>query len=314
MTEEIEQDSVSVGYRLRIERERQALSRDEVAAKLHLSVSQVEAIEEDDYSGLPALTFVRGFVRNYAKLLHLDSENLLALMPQSPWTQQGRISVPGERIFFRDNTPFPSTRRRNWHERILQLLLLIAFVVVFILIFFHSEVVKLLTQGAHPVPLGEKKIKVVRPVMSQVEKTPVTVHPSKLTGVASGSRSIMQGGMATTASSAASPVKSIVSPLSSGSKSNQDNQLSSSNVVNQEMGAGPIKLIFNNASWVQVTDSTGKSLVSGLNPPHTQLVVQGVPPYHVVIGNAPGVELVYNGKPVDLGPYTHSKTARLNLE
>ena len=301
---EIEQESVSVGHKLRLERERQGMSVDDVAAKLHLSAGQIEAIEDGDYSSLPAMTFVRGFVRNYVKLLNLESENLLESMPQVSQADQSRISVPGERISFRENIPFPSTRRRDWHEKMLQALLLVAFMIVLVLIFFHAEVVRILTHGDHPVPLGDKTEQV-----SGASGVNVQI-PHKLNSIPQGVNSKpntqpLMAKIATTASIQPRPIQqnNIVTVPAQVSVPPDANSIN-----------GQIVLIFNATSWVQVTDSTGKSLMSGLNTPHTKLMLHGVPPYHVVIGNAPEVELVYNGKPVDLGPYTHSKIARLNLE
>ncbi|MDE3021896.1 MAG: DUF4115 domain-containing protein [Pseudomonadota bacterium] len=327
---EFEQESVSVGQKLRLERQRQGMSIEATASKLHLSVGQVEAIEADDYSSLPAMMFVRGFIRNYAKLLHLESEGLLACLPQVPVLDQSRISVPGERIFFRDNVPFPSTRRRDWHEKMLQVLLVVAFAIVLILIFFHVEVVRMLTHGAHPVPLGEKK-----------ESVGVLSHPgfqasaqsrpvAEVTSPGSQSLGSATDSNSHSAAQAASPnlqptgipvnTENGITPKSASktSISQKTNPVSVSDGISvppaNNAARGQIVLVFNASSWVQVTDSSGKSLESGLNQPHTKLVLHGEPPYHVVIGNAPEVELVYNGKPVDLGPFTHSNIARLNLE
>ena len=55
------------GQLLAAERERQGLSRADIAQRLHMSASQVEALETGDYARLPRGTFLRGFVRNYAK-------------------------------------------------------------------------------------------------------------------------------------------------------------------------------------------------------------------------------------------------------
>ena len=41
----------------------------------------MRALEEDDYTHLPGRTFVRGFVRNYARLVRLDPEKVLGALP-----------------------------------------------------------------------------------------------------------------------------------------------------------------------------------------------------------------------------------------
>jgi cytoskeleton protein RodZ len=53
-------------------------SLQDVAQALKLSLLQVGAIEESKFDVLPGPTFVRGFVRNYARLMDLDPAPLLA--------------------------------------------------------------------------------------------------------------------------------------------------------------------------------------------------------------------------------------------
>ena len=71
----------SVGAALRAAREAAGLSADAVAQQLKLHPRQVRAIEEDDYGRLPGRTFVRGFVRNYARLVNLDADAIVAALP-----------------------------------------------------------------------------------------------------------------------------------------------------------------------------------------------------------------------------------------
>jgi cytoskeleton protein RodZ len=62
-------------------REAAGLSVQDVALQLRLAPRQVTAIERDDFASLPGRTFVRGFVRNYARLLKLDVDAILAALP-----------------------------------------------------------------------------------------------------------------------------------------------------------------------------------------------------------------------------------------
>src|SRR5215468_7626654 len=71
------------GARLRAAREAAGMSLDQVAQQLKLAPRQVKALEEEDFAHLPGRTFTRGFMRNYARLLNLDPEDLLALMPDA---------------------------------------------------------------------------------------------------------------------------------------------------------------------------------------------------------------------------------------
>jgi len=57
------------GHLLRSAREAAGMSVRDVSAQLRLDERTIAALESDDFSGLPAPTFVRGYLRGYARLL-----------------------------------------------------------------------------------------------------------------------------------------------------------------------------------------------------------------------------------------------------
>ena len=71
-------DPVGLGARLSTARAAHGLSLGDVARQLKLSVRQVEALERDDYDVFASQVFVRGFLRNYAKLLRIDLDSQIA--------------------------------------------------------------------------------------------------------------------------------------------------------------------------------------------------------------------------------------------
>ncbi len=62
------------GTRMRAAREAAGLDVAGMAGRLRLSQAQVMALEADDLAALPPATFVRGFVRNYARALGLPGD------------------------------------------------------------------------------------------------------------------------------------------------------------------------------------------------------------------------------------------------
>jgi len=66
-------------------------------------------------------------------------------------------------------------------------------------------------------------------------------------------------------------------------------------------------------SWVEIKDAADRMLVSSLNPPGSERVVRGRPPYTLVIGNASNVRITYDDKPIDLAPHTRQDVARFTL-
>ena len=104
MTEEVLQEAVepiqaepTVGEQLRLAREAKQWSPLDVAQALKLKPRQVEALESGDWGKLPGQTFVRGFVRNYARLVGLDAERLTSLLVAAQTPEAQNIALPPSR-------------------------------------------------------------------------------------------------------------------------------------------------------------------------------------------------------------------------
>lgn len=72
----------STGAILEANRIKQNWSIQQISEQLKLSQAQIIALEANQYHLLPALVIVRGFVRAYAKLLKIDADSLIALLPK----------------------------------------------------------------------------------------------------------------------------------------------------------------------------------------------------------------------------------------
>lgn len=77
-----------------------------------------------------------------------------------------------------------------------------------------------------------------------------------------------------------------------------------------------LRLVFDKESWAEIKDQSGKVLARQVNAPGSELRVEGVAPYTMVIGHASAVHLFYGEKPVDLSSYVNagSDVARVTLE
>ncbi len=73
-----EERKKSLGEFLKTERERRGLTIEQTSSATKIGLKILKQLEADQYADLPALPFVRGFVRNYGKFLGLDGEKLLA--------------------------------------------------------------------------------------------------------------------------------------------------------------------------------------------------------------------------------------------
>lgn len=68
---------LSLGQRLRAERERQGITLDDVMLDTRMPSQHIESIEKDQYDKLPSEGYLKGYIRNYSRYLKLDPDEML---------------------------------------------------------------------------------------------------------------------------------------------------------------------------------------------------------------------------------------------
>jgi cytoskeleton protein RodZ len=322
---------VAPGALLREARERQGLSLADVARHLKLSLRQVDAIEKDNFAALPGPVFVRGFMRNYARLVALDAAVLVAaaeatpgfpLPPASATIQtvaQPVVSSTGNAR--RDG---PRGKRAWWPVTAVLIVAAIA------LMYFrgHEPAVEpapnevslgiesLDTELPRPEPVGGSAdsggaLPVVPP---EATSTPPGSGPSAVPAPASSTT----GAASTPVAPAAVPGASADIAQTTTSSTRGDPTAAGESFASASVGggagSGEVRLNFARDAWVEVKDATGSIVFSQLNTAGSERIVRGQPPFQLVVGNASGVTVTYNAREVDLAPHTRTDVARITLE
>jgi len=289
------------GAQLLAERRAQGLSLGDVARQLKLSVRQVEALERDEYSAFPGPVFVRGFLRNYAKLLGLDPEGLVA---------QTGISVPETNISapltgLTVPVPLPKSptgrRSRSGLAPVFGVIVLIALVVAAIYEGFRRAQPPTVQSVSLPAPSPDT------PRQPGGSADDVGAAPAPEQAV-EGSEAPAAVDTSAGSSSAAPPVSAPMTGASATAR-----PAAEATTAAPSRSEAEIRMTFDGESWVEVTDSGGTVLLSQLNAAGTERTVTGEPPLTVVIGNAHAVRMTYRGKPVDLAAHTRVDVARVTL-
>lgn len=273
----------SVGERLRTAREARRMNATEVAQMLKLSVRQIDALERDDWASLPGTTISRGFIRNYARLLGLDADELMRQLDEID-----RPAAPDLGLLAATNSPLPRSggvERRDWIVMLAGLLVVGLAVLAYWLLppdYWQSKLTEW-AMGANTTP---------PPVAAGSEPAPAPLSDQPApAGAASASD---PGATANAVPPVAPPAPSVASlPLV------------------QDAG---LKLIFARPSWVEIRDRSGQVVFSQLNAAGSERDIEGQPPFALVIGNASGVTVQYRGKNVELTQRSKDDVARLNLE
>lgn len=261
------------------------LSVAEVAQQLKLSASQVDALEADAYERLPGPVFVRGFVRNYARLLELDADALVQAVDLPHAAVSASAAVPVSR-----EIPFPQHHPTRWWPYALGLTLLVGVVVLFELFF-----------SAPPTMM-------VSAVSPQAEVVPVAAMPAQPAAVAAEPAQPAPVLPEAAATSTAPMPESATQPQPTAA------QVPAQSEQQQSGATAELHFVFETSSWVEVRDRNNRILLSQLNPAGTEQHVQGRLPLSLVVGNARGVSMTRNGQPFDLAPHTRVEVARFTLE
>ena len=259
--------SGSVGHVLRAAREAQGLTVEGAALRLRLMHRQIEAMETDAFDSLGQPVFARGFVRNYARLLGLSPEPLLAEMQGAP-----EISEPV--------TPIEPLPRTSWLLSPWMILLLLGIVLVLALpvgmyLWLNSE--------------AEEPVRQVAPV-KPAQSVPAAVAPSPVPELKA--------------------VPAVVPEIASDATPAED----SPPAPVPAAGTGTLRFESAEDAWVEVKDASGRVLLHQLNPAGSEMDIAGQPPFELVVGNAGQVRMTYNGRVVDLKPFTEVTVARFTLE
>ena len=102
-------DLVAIGEQLKEAREAKNLSLEDIAQRTKLRKDQVKAIEEGNFSNLPPMAYVKGFVKLYSKAVGLDINHTAAatvdtITPQTPSRRQpmkrSSVSIDFSKIIF----------------------------------------------------------------------------------------------------------------------------------------------------------------------------------------------------------------------
>jgi cytoskeleton protein RodZ len=297
----------SPGAQLIAERRAQGLSLGDVARRLKLSVRQVEALERDEYAAFPGPVFVRGFLRNYAKLLQLEPEALVAqaAIAQAPATAPlpATASVPATPVPLRE----PRAHRRS-RFGFGTLALAAVLVILAIAAVYDARNKPAPVSLAPPSVPGVAQAPGAQHADSSPPASPGAGALPAPTPAASEAKNDAVG--ATDAGAAGESAAAGAAPTGAVGAANAPGAAP----VQLPGNAADVRLTFDDESWVEIKDATGAVIFSRLNSPGSEQAVSGKPPLELVIGNAQSVRLIYRGEPIDLAPHTRVDVARVRLE
>ncbi|MCL6358478.1 cytoskeleton protein RodZ [Pectobacterium polaris] len=314
------------GERLREARERLGLTQQTIAERLCLKITTVRDIEDGTTPADLAPTFLRGYIRSYAKLVHLPEDELLPIVDKQAIPKT--ISVSPMQSFSLKKS---RKKRDGW-------LMTITWLVVLVVLGLtgawwwqnhqaqqaeinsmvdHASSMQAQTEG-QSVPLMDNSAaqETATPDSAVAPSTPVdlsaTVAATPSTPASSTTApSAAPSSQSPSHANAAQPQAAGNVLLGAGAVAPATGTVAESNPVS---AAHALVMTFTADCWLEVTDASGKKLFSGMQRNGGTLNLDGQSPYKLKIGAPAAVQIQFQGKPVDLSQFVRSsQVARLTL-
>lgn len=282
-----QQSPLNVGMALREARERLGMSVNDVADRVKFAPRQVEALEANDFAHLPQSTFLRGFVRSYARVLQLDETVLLAALPVET-APQAVARAPVLDVSF----PGMRSLRGLWLAGALAGALALA-VLASLYDGAPAPQTEIVVESL-PLPAPEAAVSAV--AAAQPDEIAQAAADAKADEPADEKKSVAAIEPQVAAASAPAAVKAPV-PL-------------------EQLKRRPLHFVFSEDAWAEVIDVNGDILLSRTNPRGSEKWIGGPrrAPYDITIAHPDTVKLYYRGKEIDLTPYAGMDIARLKVE
>ena len=291
----------------------------EVAEALNLPIETVEAIEANDYERLPAPVFTRGYIRAYAKLLELDSDPVVARFPLGESeTQTAEVAI----------TPAANPMEALVRQKPRQLMgvaLALGLVVLIALVVWLAAESEQAPEGSTSPP-----DQVVTDETAATVAEPSSAEPAAVVAAETSSRvePAVAPPPATVSAVAAEPAPDIedvaastetparaIDPPAADSPAIEQPVLQAAVGVRRITPTGSDRLLFQftDDCWVEIKSATGASLYSDLSRGGRTLELEGLAPFRILLGYAPGVTMSFNDEAVALAPHTRNNVANLVL-
>jgi len=297
-TAEVEQESeLSVGTVLKQAREKMGLSLDELSEQIRVPLNVLEAIEIDKVPKNLPETFIRGYIRSYARKVEVDEavvlpevETVAAINKTTSQSESGMQSFSRR------------TRRKALEKRLIYFswLMVIAVIIAFVIWWFQDS------EKSDYAPVVETEAAIVAPAQTNEteaskaeEETPLPVQ-AEITSTPS-------------IEAQAEEVETIDgdAPVE---LTEEQKALVADNGEPDEAGFLKVEMKFDNDCWVEVYDVAGERIAIGNKPAGYLMTLNAQGPLNVLLGNPVGVSVWVNGKVFDMSDQPRNRVARFELE
>lgn len=290
MPEDQIENNDELGDLLAKARENLSLSQKDIASRLNLRVGIISALDANDFDKLPAPTYIRGYIRSYARAVNLNADRLINLY-------NGLAEAPPE--ILPDVKPVVQASSKDKPVKAMTYLVTLTIVILIIAWWQGQHMVGTDFFASNTKTSQGGKYAGGFTYTYDVVIHPETVDVSEIDRLDDGELENMKTvDLAKSSELELDDILSIEDSLNLNTQANSDT----------------LKMELTAESWIEVYDVSGKKLYLGLAKPSEKISITGTTPFSVKLGNARAVSVNFNGNPFDTTEYTRAGVARFLLE
>lgn len=317
-----------LGKLLKESRESIGYSTAQTAEAMCLAEEILIKLENEDFKSLPEPPYIRGYLRNYAKLAEIEPDEIIACY------ESLRGADPSDLNYhFKSSAKIHSHQNKKQLSPILMQLLLLAVLLgglaalsmiptvnQWVNTTWNSFSNQTATQSNgildNPLLTGTMPVPTPLPINVDQSKNTTEVTPSETDNTTSP----LENNIAKTEIIIANDVNKdadkpskITSEPITAIKVGEENE-SEALIPSTTDGSIKIKLIFNKEVWMRIKDGKKKTVFEGQNTSGQEKELSLKKPLTFRVGNAQGLSLFVDGKPVDISGYIKGSVANFTLE
>jgi cytoskeleton protein RodZ len=308
---------IGPGKLLQVAREEKNLRPEDIAYEIRLTAAQVLALEENDYSRMPEETYVRGYLRNYARLVGISENDILMSFARLSRSSEKKAQAV---LPTNEDDSGKANKSVRW---------LAVGIVSAVIILSAVWVLNPYDNLAIEENVAETPVIVEKPVSSEVpvgasilnlnkpaeepavdESSPASKEAMESTsepapGTQSDTGLDIQAETSRSDSSLQQDVAVVPTASSEAESETSDAPLATND--------GTLFINYSKDSWTDVRDADGKKLLYRTVKKGEKIALAGKLPMTLFFGFAQGVKVTFNGVEVDVSAHTRGVFARFTV-
>ncbi|HHR5884215.1 TPA: cytoskeleton protein RodZ [Providencia alcalifaciens] len=298
-----EQTSLTVGQLLSRAREHMGLTQEAVAERLCLKVSTVKEIEQDIHPAGVEPTFLRGYIRLYARMVGIPENDINSLLKSDVPAQAPNVSPMQSYSLGKKRK-----KREGWLMKLtwLIVIILIAMIGIWWWQDHNAQQKDLLTMANQNDLVLTQQDTSSEPVSNVTVDAPLANNNSAEQAEPA---PVLTDAQTTTTNTETDGVKTIPLPNAPQTIPSVD-RVQADVTQTADMPAvtsNGLTLNFSGQCWLEIRDANNKVLFSGMKNSGDKLELDGAQPYRLNIGAPANVTVQFQGKDVDLSRFIKAK-------